>query len=82
MSQHLPLAGHRFSLKAETCGIEFQERNERIVVLIPAGSVVAVEPGSGPIEEGMVLVRWDGRELAMFVEDLEARGEIASPRNT
>ena len=82
MSEHFSLTGRRFSLKAEICGIECQESNKRTVVLVPAGSVIAVEVDSGPMEDGMVLVRWAGRKLALFVEDLEARGELTGAQNS
>jgi len=69
------LAGRRFRLNVETCAIEFLNDNSRTAVRIPVGSVVRVETSHGQLYDNVVLVRLADRELAMFVEDLKARGE-------
>ena len=78
MARCILLAGRRFRLKAETVGIESLNGNRRIAVQIPAGSVVKIEAGPSPFDKSMVVVQWAGRELAMFLEDLETRGELVS----
>ena len=78
MTHRVALAGRSFRLNVETCGLEFLEDNRRTAVRLPAGSIVRVEAGPSQLYESMVLVRMADRELAMFVEDLEARGEIVA----
>ena len=69
------LSGKRFRLKEETSAIETFGR-KRLATEVPAGSVVTVE--SDPRPNGllrMVDVRWDGRKLVMFADDIEKHGE-------
>ena len=67
------LTGKRFRLTEETCAIETFGR-KRLATQVPAGSVVTVERGPRPDDLRMVDVRWDGRKLVMFADDIE-RGE-------
>jgi hypothetical protein len=69
------LSGKRFRLKVETVGIESLTGNRRVAVKLPAGSVVKVETGPTDYDGNMVEVRWAGRQLAMFLKDLQARSE-------
>lgn len=71
------LTGTRFRLSAETMGIE-TVNGGRAAVQIPAGSLVTVESGPRPDDKRLVDVRWDGRRLVMFAEDIEQRGERVS----
>ncbi len=68
------LTGKRFRLKITTLGIESNDSGQ-VAVQVPAGSVVTV--GSGP-RARMVEVLWDERNLVMFLEDVQGRGELVS----
>jgi hypothetical protein len=67
------LTGRRFRLRSETLST-YMENGKRLVATIPAGDVVNVV--SGPHNgDRMLDVLWNGQAVAMFVIDLEARGE-------
>jgi len=68
------LTGKRFRLVAPTPAVD-ASGEKRIVVTIPAGAIIEVI--CGPVLDNlwMVEVRWDGKVMAMFAEDLEARGQ-------
>ena len=68
------LSGKRFRLKEETSAIETFGR-KRLATQVPAGSVVTVESDPRPDDLRMVDVRWDGRKLVMFADDIEKHGE-------
>jgi hypothetical protein len=69
------LSGTQFRLKIETLGIEALEGNQRIAVKVPVGSVVKVLAGPTDYDRSMVEVLWAGHRLAMFLEDVQGRGE-------
>jgi len=81
-SSHLKIGamrtGQTFRLNLETFGVESLPENEQVTVRIPAGSVVSVLSGPHEIDNRMVEVRWAGRKLMMFLEDLESRSDLVS----
>jgi hypothetical protein len=77
------MRGPRFILRDATVAIGFDESGKRIAVTIPARTVITV-PGIIPIEPTsdhteQINVSWDGRTLAMFLADLQERGERIRP---
>jgi hypothetical protein len=66
------LTGKRFTLRKETLALLIAE-GRRTAVQIPTGAIVKVV--SGPKNsDGIVDVLWEGRTVAMFLVDVEARG--------
>jgi hypothetical protein len=68
------LSGKRFRLKAETIAIE-TKGDKRTALHVPAGSVITIESGPRPDDRRMLDIRWDGRKLVMFADDIQQRGE-------
>jgi hypothetical protein len=68
------LTGKRFRLKADTMGVGTVD-DKRVAVTVPADAIIEVTGGPRPNDKRMVDVRWDGRALVMFVEDVQNRGE-------
>lgn len=68
------LTGRRFRLKVDTLAIDSSGK-KRIAVTIPSGEIIDVIRGPRLDDQRMVDVRWDGRALVMFAEDVEGRGE-------
>jgi len=65
--------GRQFELKTPTMAIE-SVAGKREVVTIPAGAKVKVV--SGPRDgDRMIDVLWNGREVVIFLVDLESRGK-------
>jgi hypothetical protein len=73
------LAGKRFRLKSETVAIE-THGDKRIAITIPSGEVVEVIRDPLPTDARMVGIRWNGRPLVMFTEDVEGHGEEIKAR--
>jgi hypothetical protein len=68
------LTGRRFRISKATLALEATE-NERRVVTIPEGAIVRVLSGPSRIgDTGTVSIEWEGRTVAMFAVDVEARG--------
>ena len=59
--------GRCFKLVKPTLSVEFQEGRQTPVTL-PPGSVIEVT--CGPMADGLVDFRWEGRTLRMFAMDL------------
>ena len=77
------MRGPRFILRDATVAIGFDESGNRVAVTIPAKAVIIV-PGIVPTEPTsdhteQITVSWDGRTLAMFLTDLQERGERIRP---
>ena len=77
------MRGQRFVLRAATIAIGFDESGKRIAVTIPAKTEITVSD-IVPLEPTkdytlLVNVRWEGRSLAMFLSDLQDRGERVHP---
>src|SRR5258706_2360235 len=75
------LSGIPFRLRVETCGVERLPPNRQVAINVPAGSILRVKDGSSPLDKSMVVVLWAGRELAMFAEDLETRGDMVASQD-
>lgn len=69
--------GESFRLNIATFGIETLS-GKRVAVRVPTGAVVVVEAGPCPFDRSMILVNWNGRQLAMFLEDFQQRAEPVS----
>ncbi len=66
------LTGKRFTLRKETLALHVAE-GRRTAVHIPSHAIIEVV--SGPKNgDGIVDVLWEGRTVAMFLVDVEARG--------
>lgn len=74
-------SGKQFRLKRTTLSIE-TVGDERLLVMVPTGSVVIVVSGPLPDDGRMVDVLWDGRALVMFAIDLQVRGEEVTGKGT
>ena len=68
------LARKRFRLRVPAPAIDARA-GKRIVVTIPAGAIIEVIVGPVLDNLWMVELRWDGKVMAMFAEDLEGRGQ-------
>jgi hypothetical protein len=68
------LSGKRFRLKRATISIE-STVDDRLVVMVPTGTVVTVLRGPRPDDMRMVDILWDTRPLVMFAEDILERGK-------
>ena len=73
------LTGKRFRLTTDTLAID-STGEKRIAVTVPAKQVIEVIRGPRPDDKRMVDVRWDGKVLVMFHEDIEDRGEEIADR--
>ena len=73
------LTGKRFRLKTDTMSIGTVE-DKRVAVTVPADAIIEVTGGPRPNDMRMVDVRWDGRALVMFVEDVRNRGEAVAEK--
>jgi hypothetical protein len=75
----LTMRGQRFVLCRATVAIGFDEAGKQVAVTIPAkaeitvSNIVPLEPTKDHTEQ--VSVSWEGRSLAMFLTDLQERGE-------
>ncbi len=65
--------GKRFRLNEAVLGIERID-GRHLAVPIPSGETVVVLSGPKPNDMRMVDVRWGGRILVMFAEDIQSRG--------
>jgi hypothetical protein len=68
------LTGKRYRLNAATLTIE-SSGNKGTAITIMEGEIVEVLRGPRPDDTRMVDVRWNGKELVMFLQDLYDRGE-------
>lgn len=71
--------GQRFRLKTATLALDTRD-GKRIAVTVPAAAIIEVM--RGPLLENMwmVDVRWNGRALVMFADDVQERGQEVSDR--
>jgi hypothetical protein len=78
------MRGPRFILRDAIVAIGFDESGKRVAVTIPAQAEITVpgiiptEPTSDHTEQ--INVSWAGRTLAMFLTDLQTRGERIRPK--
>ena len=73
------LPGKRLRLKVDTVAID-SNGEKRVAVTVPAGAILKVIRGAQPDHSRMVEVRWNGKVLVMFAEDLEGRGKEITGR--
>jgi hypothetical protein len=73
------LTGKRYKLNAPTLAIE-SRGDERIAITLRTGETVEVTAGPRPDDTRMVDIRWQGRNLTMFLADLYARGDYIGGR--
>jgi hypothetical protein len=73
------LTGKRFRLTWDTLAIESVDE-KRIAVTVPTGEIVEVIRGPRPDDTRMVDVKWNGKVLVMFAEDIEGRGQHVGGR--
>ena len=75
------LTGKRFRLKTDTMGIGTVD-DKRVAVTVPSGAMIEVTGGPRPNDMRMVDVRSGGRELVMFLEDVQNRGEAVTEKRS
>jgi hypothetical protein len=73
------LTGKRYRLNAATLAIE-SSGNKRTAITIMESEIVEVIQGPRPDDTRMVDVKWNGKELVIFVQDLYDRGEYIGGR--
>jgi hypothetical protein len=73
------LSGRRFRLERATLSVEVKDAKPTAFT-VPVGAIVTVV--SGPEDrDGMLHVKYEGRELQMFAVDVDVRGtEIIDPK--
>jgi hypothetical protein len=71
------LTGKRFRLTWDTLAIESVDE-KRIAITVPMGEIVEVIRGPRPDDTRMIEVRWNGKVLVMFAEDVEGRGSSSA----
>jgi hypothetical protein len=65
------LARQRYRLRRATLAVH-RKGGESAIIAIPEYSIVVLDTTREA--KGMVAVEWEGKQVAMFVEDLRARG--------
>jgi hypothetical protein len=73
------LTGKRYRLNAATLAID-SSGNKRTAITMMEGEIIEVLKGPRPDDTRMVDVKWNGKELVIFVQDLYDRGEYISGR--
>jgi hypothetical protein len=73
------LTGKRYRLNAATLAID-SSGNKRTAITIMEGEIIEVLKGPRPDDTRMVDVKWNGKELVIFVQDLYDRGEYIGGR--
>ena len=68
------LSGKRYRLVSPILAIE-SRGDKRIAFTVPEGEIIEVIRGPRPDDVRMVDIKWNGKELVMFVEDIHDRGE-------
>jgi hypothetical protein len=66
------LTGRPLRLKVDTLAIDARSE-KRIAVTVPAGAIIKVIRGPLP-DTDMFEVRWNGKVLRMFAQDIQRRG--------
>jgi hypothetical protein len=73
------LTGKRYRLSAATLAIE-SSGNKRTAITIMEGEIIEVVKGPRPDDTRMVDIKWNGKDLVIFVQDLYDRGEYIGGR--
>jgi hypothetical protein len=69
------LRGSLFRLSRDTCSLE-STGGRKNLIRVPKGAVIEVlKLDMGPEGRQMAQVRWMGKTVEMFAEDIERRGE-------
>jgi hypothetical protein len=71
--------GRQYRLRTATLGVLSEPA--RVAVTLPTDAVLTVAGPNGTSER-MIDVLWDGRVIAIFVIDLQERGEIIHPASS
>jgi hypothetical protein len=81
----LVLTNRRFQLNRDIVGIQLVDGSGSIVT-VPGGAVISVlsgPNGQGSVpERGIVYVLWEGRTVALFAVDVQARGTDITDKST
>jgi hypothetical protein len=76
------LSGTLYRLSRDTISLEATGRRKQLV-RVPEGAVIEVlKLRRGPEGRQMAEVRWAGKTLEMFAEDIERRGEAILTQTT
>jgi hypothetical protein len=67
-----PFSGEKFRVVTALMGVDYA-REHRVTVIIPADAIIQVVSGPRLDNTRMVDVRWEGRLLTMFVQDILGR---------
>ena len=73
------LTGKHFRLKTDTLAID-SNGEKRLAVTVPAQEIIEVIRGPRPDDQRMIDIRWNGRVLVMFAEDVQGRGQEITDR--
>ncbi len=66
------LTGKRYRLSSATLAIE-SSGNKRTAITVMEGEIIEVIRGPRPDDTRMVDIKWNGKELVMFLQDLYDR---------
>ncbi len=64
----------RYHVKSPTVALFLKDNGLLGTQMVSAGTVVTVD-GSGPEDDKLIDVVWDGRKVMMFTRDLQSRAE-------
>jgi hypothetical protein len=67
--------GKRYRLIAPAAAIDKSIPERLTVVRISAGEVIDIASAPSQMDPSIVEVRWDGKNLTMFVDDIAERAE-------
>ena len=67
------LIGKQFRLKSDTVAVD-EADGEAVAITLPKGAILKVVDDSGD-HDRFLDVTWDGRPCAVFLSDLQDRGE-------
>ena len=75
------LTGRQYTLNRATLGLHVFADGQRTAVQLPEQAVVKVVSGPKTMgSEGVVDVLWEGKIVAIFLVDLQVRGEEITSR--
>jgi len=70
------LTSKQFQLVAQTLGIQPLNGGNRVAVIVPAGETIPVLSGPRSDDKRLVDVKWGDKQLVMFYEDVQKRGDL------
>jgi hypothetical protein len=65
----------RYHIKSPTVALFIKDDGLLGIRMVSAGAIVTVD-GSGPEDDKLIDVIWDGRKVMMFTRDLQSRAEL------